>query len=372
MLALQQPQGSEALMAWARVDDAFDDHEKVLALLDMDQGVAAVGLWTLCLTYAHRNTRKKGKVPGFIPTTLPRRFAGADGKDLASLLVHVRLWDQVDDGWMIHDFAEYLPDKEVSAARSAAGKKGAAARWGNRQMDGNLPSGDGKSHGKPMATHAEQGGEGPTGPPRAPSSPAGEGGDWQTDGSLPSGDGNLPSTCHESDGKPVANDGSRAGARWERVDVRTTVLNPNPSPEPVPPSAGTAPPRRAPAPPGAADEHPAAAVTAQTLVAEYIDTCRHRPPSDVLGQLGKRVKQLLDDGIPPDAVRDGMTAWAAKGLSPSTLPAVVNEVMNANPRPAQPGKSRNAQILDAAMERALAAEAAMAARTDPVRGELAS
>ncbi|MFF4417507.1 hypothetical protein ACFYY8_33700 [Streptosporangium sp. NPDC001559] len=139
----------------------------------------------------------------------------------------------------------------------------------------------------------------------------------------------------------------------------------------IPPSAGTAPPRRAPAPPGAADEHPAAAVTAQTLVAEYIDTCRHRPPSDVLGQLGKRVKQLLDDGIPPDAVRDGMTAWAAKGLSPSTLPAVVNEVMNRT-TPAQPGKSRNAQILDAAMERALAAEAAMAARTDPVRGELAS
>ncbi|MEV4096945.1 hypothetical protein [Streptosporangium saharense] len=143
------------------------------------------------------------------------------------------------------------------------------------------------------------------------------------------------------------------------------------NPSPVPPSAGTAPPRRPPAPPGADDEHPAA--TAQTLVAEYVEACHHRPPSDVLGQLGKRIKRLLDDGIPPDAIRDGIAAWAAKGLSPSTLPAVVNEVMNR--AHTHPGKSRNTQIIDAAMERALAAEAAMAARNEPaspVRGELAS
>lgn len=210
-------------MAWARIDDAFDDHEKVLALLDMEHGVAAVGLWTLCLTYAHRNTRKKGKIPGFIPTTLPRRFVGADGKQLAALLVEVRLWDEVDDGWMIHDFAEYLPDREVRAARSAAGKRGAAARWGNRQTDGKLPSDDGKSHGKRIAPDgsADSGltaTRGSTGP---------ESEEWQDDGKLPSGDGNLPSVSHLSDGKSMASDGSRAGARGRDISEE---ISPNPIP----------------------------------------------------------------------------------------------------------------------------------------------
>src|ERR1700756_687428 len=36
------------LVPWARIDDGFDDHPKVLALLDHDDGAAALGLWVLC------------------------------------------------------------------------------------------------------------------------------------------------------------------------------------------------------------------------------------------------------------------------------------------------------------------------------------
>jgi len=223
-------------VGWARIDDAFDDHEKVLALLDLDDGAAALGLWTLCLTWAHRNTRRKGKTPGLLPATLPRRFLGARGRDLAAVLVEVRLWDVVDDGWMIHDFAEYLPDKEVSAARSAAGRKGAATRWGNRQTDGNLPSVDGKTDGKTMAAdgtgHEEPSSPASDAPDEEPSSPG--------DGNEPSPDGNLPSVCYESDDKAIASDGSRAGARrvraWVGSEVkdRTSVTHPQPAPaEPV-------------------------------------------------------------------------------------------------------------------------------------------
>lgn len=221
-------------MGWARIDDAFDDHEKVLALLDLDEGVAAIGLWALCLTWAHRNTRKKGKTPGLLPSTLPRRFVGARGRELAAMLVEAGMWDEVDDGWMIHDFADYLPDKEVSAARSAAGKKGAASRWGNRRKDGNLPSVDGKPDGnadgqtKGRATSGDPGGtvepvEGPFG---------------ATYGNLPPSDSKLPSVSHPSDGKAVASDGSRAGARWARVQVgtsgsvRTSVTHPQTEPDP--------------------------------------------------------------------------------------------------------------------------------------------
>lgn len=319
-------------MGWARIDDAFDDHEKVLALLDMDNGIAAVGLWTLCLSYAHRNTRRKGKVPGLIPATLPRRFTGAGGKELANLLVQVRLWDKVDDGWMIHDFAEYLPDKEVSAARSAAGKRGAASRWGNRQTDGNLPSVDGKSDSKSMADDHDQDGEAPPGPPRPHSDQGPQGQEWQTNDNLPFDDDNEPSICHGPDDKSEANDGSRAGARRARVAVRTTVLYPEPDPEPVPPSAGAAAPRPA-AAPGTASETQAEGrpVTAQTLVAEWIDSVPHKPPGDVRAQVGRKLKTMLDEGIDPDGIREGLRLWASKGLHPSTLPSVVNEVMNAAP-----------------------------------------
>lgn len=224
-------------MAWGRIDDAFDDHEKVLALLDLEEGIAAVGLWTLCFTWAHRNTRKKGKTPGLLPNTLPRRFVGARGKELAELLVDSGMWDVRNDGWMIHDFADYLPDKEVSAARSEAGKRGAASRWGNRKRDGNLPSNDGKTDGKDdgerVATSA--------GDVSDEADTSGGTRDEIADGKEPSGDSNLPAVSHAGDGKAIASDGSRAGAPWEWAgvgvsgSVRTSVPLPQPEPDPADP-----------------------------------------------------------------------------------------------------------------------------------------
>ncbi len=221
------------------MDDAFDDHEKVLALLDLDEGIAAIGLWTLCWTWAHRNTRKKGKTPGLLPSTLPRRFVGARGKELAGLLVEAGMWDASGDGWMIHDFADYLPDKELSSARSEAGKKGAAARWGNRKGDGNLPSDDGKADGKTdgqRVANPDAGGlEGADEPVDGP--------EGTSNGKLPHLDSKLPSGCHEDDGKAVASDGSRAGARWEWAgvgssgSVRTSVTLPQTEPDPSDPVA---------------------------------------------------------------------------------------------------------------------------------------
>lgn len=292
-------------MGWARIDDGFDDHEKVLTLLDLDGGMAAIGLWTLCLSWAHRNTRKKGKTPGLIPATLPRRFAGPDGKECARLLQKVGLWDEVDDGWMIHDFAEYLPDKEVRAARSAAGKKGAAARWGNRQTDGNLPSPDGKSDGNPMADD----GSSANSSDRAAAEDAGDIAPDASNGNEPLPDGKLPSVSHPSDSKPVANDGSRAPARRDRVDVRTTVLYPEPSPEPIPPSAGTAPPR-------APELEPP--ITAQQIVAAYVDgatsTGRSTPSRRLRDRVGGDARRLLaEDAADPAALLAAARTMGAAG-----------------------------------------------------------
>lgn len=147
-------------MAWGRMDDGFDDHPKTVAVLEDDMGLTAIGLWTLCWTWAHRNTRKRGQVPGRIPYALPRRYAGPEARVLAEILVKENLWEvrAEGDGWMIHDFDQYLPTAELRATRAEAGRKGAEARWGKRddednepEPDGNLPSLDSKM---PTASHA--------------------------------------------------------------------------------------------------------------------------------------------------------------------------------------------------------------------------
>ena len=162
-------------MGWGRIDDGFDDHRKVMDLLEYDQGVAAVGLWTLCFTWAHRNTRKPGKTPGLVPASLPRRFTGPVARELAGLLVKVGLWEERgDDGWQIHDFDRYLPTEHTREARAEAGRKGAAKRWASKRADSKKQTDD-KLAG--------------------------------SDSNLPSESDNEPEPSHDAAGNAVANDG---------------------------------------------------------------------------------------------------------------------------------------------------------------------
>ncbi|AMW11648.1 hypothetical protein A4E84_20405 [Streptomyces qaidamensis] len=78
-----------------------------------------------------------------------------------------------------------------------------------------------------------------------------------------------------------------------------------------------------------------APVTAQTIVGEWLERCTTRPPSRVIGQLSKEIRILLDeDRIQPDHIRRGIAHWMQRGLHPSTLASVVNEVMNSQAVPA--------------------------------------
>jgi hypothetical protein len=87
---------------------------------------------------------------------------------------------------------------------------------------------------------------------------------------------------------------------------------------------------------GAAEAAPvvAEAVTAQTIVGEWIERCTKRPPGQTIGQTSKQIKKLLEeDRIDPDDIRRGLALWMTKGSAPSSIPGFVNEVMNATPRP---------------------------------------
>ncbi|MFK4222181.1 hypothetical protein [Streptomyces sp. NPDC019890] len=76
---------------------------------------------------------------------------------------------------------------------------------------------------------------------------------------------------------------------------------------------------------------PRRAVSAKDLVAEYAKGCNRRPPSDTLGLLGRKIKTLLDEDFEPDDIRTAMDRLRTKGLHPSVLPSMVNEVVNASP-----------------------------------------
>lgn len=73
--------------------------------------------------------------------------------------------------------------------------------------------------------------------------------------------------------------------------------------------------------------------TAHDIVGAWCNWCQNRPPDRVVGQISKLVKEMLTEGIADDFIRRGLAAWTEKGVHPSVLPSVVNEVMNARAGP---------------------------------------
>lgn len=118
-------------MGWARLDDRFHDHPKVI-----DVGLEGAGLFVLCLTWAHQ-ARRTSPHPGVVPLAVLARFAGSKARRLAGRLQAVGLFDDTTPaGYPIHDFDEYLPrydPEQAKAAGSAGGRARAAAAHQARQ-----------------------------------------------------------------------------------------------------------------------------------------------------------------------------------------------------------------------------------------------
>jgi hypothetical protein len=117
-------------MSWGRLDDRLDDNPKFAGI-----DPAAAGLWLLCQPQALR------RGDGFVPEGVPQRFIKRNATRIVAVLVVRGLWDEVDGGWVYHDFETY---SKLRDTRSEAGSKGAKARWQN--------------DGKPMANHASRDG----------------------------------------------------------------------------------------------------------------------------------------------------------------------------------------------------------------------
>lgn len=98
-------------MPWAKVDDTFYDHPKVV-----DCSLAAVGLHTKALSWCNRYL-----TDGLVPATAVKRLGG--NRRLADELVERGLWERLGTAYVIHDFLAYSKSKEQVEADRQLGRQ---------------------------------------------------------------------------------------------------------------------------------------------------------------------------------------------------------------------------------------------------------
>jgi hypothetical protein len=149
-------------MPWVKIDEVFPRHPKVVQV-----GPLGIALQVAALCYCNHYL-----TDGFVPFRAVRGLldfnrigidASSDsakfehwqeigGLNIAADLVEVGMWEEVEGGFQIHDYADYQPTRaEVIAERernSRAGKLGAAAREAARQQPAKR---GGKQRAKPSA-----------------------------------------------------------------------------------------------------------------------------------------------------------------------------------------------------------------------------
>lgn len=107
-------------MAWAKLDDRLDSHPKIIRAWRREP--AALGLWTLGLTYTSRHA-----LDGFVPEAAVLLWAPPS--EAVETLVDEGLWlpTDADAGYMIHDFSDYNPTGDAREIKREAGRAGGIA-----------------------------------------------------------------------------------------------------------------------------------------------------------------------------------------------------------------------------------------------------
>lgn len=115
-------------LPWFRMDTNISSHDKILTLVEHgSRGKAAGFVYAMSMAYAQghgtNGVIKKAALPWVHAT-----------KADVNLLVMCELWEVVEGGYRIKNFGNKnvvgAVQQAISDARSAAGSKGAEARWG--------------------------------------------------------------------------------------------------------------------------------------------------------------------------------------------------------------------------------------------------
>ena len=115
-------------LAWYRSDTSFATHDKILELVETygQKGKSAGFVYQCALGHSVGHS-----TDGMIKKTSLRSLHGTVGD--ASILVAVGLWEPIDSGWHVVNFGTRqvvgAAQQVISEEKSAAGKKGAEARW---------------------------------------------------------------------------------------------------------------------------------------------------------------------------------------------------------------------------------------------------
>ncbi|MEV4941468.1 hypothetical protein [Streptomyces zaomyceticus] len=244
------------------------------------------------------------------------RYIGCDGK----AWLHIVTWDRHQR--INRPSASRLPRCQLHETAKACGECGTRAcstqdGLGRHQGEGATPASV-NTHVELMPTDSP-----PLGPDVAPATPAAL---RVTEATSPKGTTIWPEPAEvagQDDARlqagvigPIFSEDSGAGSR---------ILDPGSS------RRG----REAPAPAASSEQVLESAEadewSAKRLMAEHLRGCTRRPPKTFLGHLGKEIRQLLDEGFEPDALRPALDRLRTKGLHPSVLPSLVNEVVNSAP-----------------------------------------
>jgi hypothetical protein len=109
-------------MPWFRGDDQLDENPKQLAMSD-----AAFRVWVCSWAYCARNSPEAGFISTSQAGALLRKLRKQP--KVVGELVGLRAWEQVDGGYLIHDWDEYVPKTSRDRTR----------RWRERKRNGDDP-----------------------------------------------------------------------------------------------------------------------------------------------------------------------------------------------------------------------------------------
>src|SRR6476620_5458207 len=200
-------------MSWIRLDDHFHRNSKQLQLSD-----GAFRVWVCSWSYC----AEEKQLTGFMTTAQARSLTRSYGKPLRVIeeLVKANAWEQVSDGYLIHDFEKYLDVGSAERTRKwRAEKRERDALVTSPDSHGDV-SGDAgvtRAHARRDIPVPEPGSspvpEGLSNPPLPPQ--GGENGSKDPDQ-------RLLNYCYEALGRPLSPIDQEEVRKWRRLYWRLT------------------------------------------------------------------------------------------------------------------------------------------------------